>query len=68
MFSFQLLFPQNPEEIANVPTMCSQYIVLGICEDWKKSQLDELTRMISHHTVEVSIIKEVSIAHRFGLF
>ncbi|XP_061396523.1 maternal protein tudor [Musca vetustissima] len=56
--SYELLFPQNPEEITNVPTMCSQYIVLGICEDWKKTQLDELTRMISHHTVEVSIIKE----------
>ncbi|XP_073845267.1 tudor domain containing protein [Musca autumnalis] len=56
--SYELLFPQNPEEIINVPAMCSQYIVLGICEDWKKSQLDELTRMISHHTVEVSIIKE----------
>ncbi|XP_075166866.1 tudor domain containing protein [Haematobia irritans] len=56
--SFELLFPQQPEQLMNIPAMSSQYIVLGICEDWKKSQLDELTRMISHHTVEVSIIKE----------
>ncbi|XP_065370364.1 maternal protein tudor isoform X2 [Calliphora vicina] len=56
--SVELLFPQNPEQLVNIPTMCSQYIVLGICEDWKKSQLDEILRMIAHHSVEISIIKE----------
>ena len=57
---FQLLFPQNPEQLTNIPAMCSQYIVLGICEDWKKSQIDEILRMIAHHSLEISIIKEVS--------
>ncbi|KNC21229.1 Maternal protein tudor [Lucilia cuprina] len=56
--SVELLFPQNPEQLVNIPTMCSQYIVLGICEDWKKSQLDEILRMIAHHSVEISIVKE----------
>lgn len=55
----QLLFPQQPEQLNNMPTMCAQYIVLGICEDWQKPQLEEIQRMITHQTLEISIIKEV---------
>ncbi|KAL9913282.1 tudor domain containing protein isoform 1-T2 [Glossina fuscipes fuscipes] len=56
--SFELLFPQQPEQLQNIPATCSEYIVLGICEDWKRSQLDEISRTISQHTVDISIIKE----------
>jgi len=38
-----------------VPVLCSQYIVLGICSEWDKSELDAVNQLIGNHVVTIDV-------------
>ncbi|XP_017040883.1 maternal protein tudor [Drosophila ficusphila] len=50
-----LMFPKQPKLLQNIPLLCSQYIVLGICAEWDKSDLELVHKLIVNQTVKLAI-------------
>ncbi|KAH8400893.1 hypothetical protein KR009_001677 [Drosophila setifemur] len=53
--SHDLMFPKQPKLLQNIPLLCSQYIVLGICSEWDKSDLAVVHQLIVNQTVHIDI-------------
>uniref|UniRef100_A0A6P4FIW5 Maternal protein tudor n=1 Tax=Drosophila rhopaloa TaxID=1041015 RepID=A0A6P4FIW5_DRORH len=52
--SHDLMFPKQPKLLQNIPLLCSQYIVLGICSDWE-ADLAVVQQLIVNQTVQIAI-------------
>lgn len=39
----------------NIPLLCSQYIVLGICNEWDKADLAVVSQLIVNQTVHMTV-------------
>ncbi|XP_020804432.1 maternal protein tudor [Drosophila serrata] len=50
-----LIFPKTPKLMQNIPLLCSQYIVLGICHDWGQGDLGIVHQLIVNQTVKLAI-------------
>lgn len=55
LFHLQLLFSKQPQLLQNVPVLCSQYIVLGICSEWDQSELDTVSQLLLNHVVSIEV-------------
>lgn len=55
MLYLQLLFSKQPQLLQNVPVLCSQYIVLGICSEWDQSELDTVSQLLLNHVVSIEV-------------
>ncbi|XP_022222321.2 maternal protein tudor [Drosophila obscura] len=53
--SHDLMFLKQPKLLQNLPVLCSQYIVLGICAEWDKSDLATVHELIVNQTVQLTI-------------
>ncbi|XP_067630078.1 maternal protein tudor isoform X2 [Eurosta solidaginis] len=53
--SFELLFFQQQDSLSTMATICTSYILLGICKDFKPAELDEISRIILRQTLDISI-------------
>lgn len=51
----QLLFSKQPQLLQNIPVLCSQYIVLGICSEWDQSELDTVKQLMVNHVVSIKV-------------
>ncbi|XP_030387638.1 maternal protein tudor [Scaptodrosophila lebanonensis] len=58
--SRDLLFPKQPQLLQNVPILCTQYIMLGICAGWEAADFDKVNQLILNHTVHISVEHEIS--------
>lgn len=54
-YHLQLLFSKQPQLLQNVPVLCSQYIVLGICSEWDQSELDTVSQLLLNHVVSIEV-------------
>ncbi|XP_030564874.1 maternal protein tudor [Drosophila novamexicana] len=53
--SRDLLFSKQPQLLQNIPVLCSQYIVLGICSEWDQSELDTVKQLMVNHVVSIKV-------------
>ncbi|SPP73490.1 maternal protein tudor [Drosophila guanche] len=53
--SHDLMFLKQPKLLQNIPVLCSQYIVLGICAEWDKNDLETVHKLIVNQTVQLTI-------------
>ncbi|TDG48300.1 hypothetical protein AWZ03_005255 [Drosophila navojoa] len=53
--SHDLLFSKQPQLLQNVPVLCSQYIVLGICSEWDQAELDTVKQLMVNHVVSIKV-------------
>ncbi|XP_026841742.1 maternal protein tudor [Drosophila persimilis] len=53
--SHDLMFLKQPKLLLNIPILCSQYIVLGICAEWDRSDLETVHQLIVNQTVQLTI-------------
>ncbi|XP_017087277.2 protein tudor [Drosophila bipectinata] len=64
--SRDLLFPKQPKLLQNLPLLCSQYIVLGICAEWDQSDLAVVQKLIVNQTVQIHIDPTQICGQKFG--
>ncbi|XP_017015661.2 protein tudor [Drosophila takahashii] len=53
--SHDLMFPKQPKLLQNIPLLCFQYIVLGICADWDSADLAVVHQLIVNQTVQITV-------------
>ncbi|EDW91282.1 maternal protein tudor [Drosophila yakuba] len=53
--SHDLMFPKQPKLLQNIPLLCSQYIVLGICSEWDQTDLAVVQDLIVNQTVQINV-------------
>ncbi|KAH8254756.1 hypothetical protein KR032_012016 [Drosophila birchii] len=53
--SKELIFPKTPKLLQNIPLLCSQYLVLGICNDWSQADLAVVRQLIVNQIVHLAI-------------
>ncbi|XP_017073005.2 maternal protein tudor [Drosophila eugracilis] len=53
--SHDLMFPKQPKLLQNIPLLCVQFIILGICSEWDKTDLAVVHQLIVNQTVQVTI-------------
>lgn len=56
----EVLIPQIPDTLEQIPPLCSTFIMLGILSEWSKEDLQEITRLIVHQNLEISIDMELN--------
>ncbi|XP_055837554.1 maternal protein tudor [Episyrphus balteatus] len=56
----EVFIPQIPDTLEQIPPLCSTFIMLGVLSEWSKDDLQEITRLIVHQNLEISIDMELN--------
>ncbi|XP_055915745.1 maternal protein tudor [Eupeodes corollae] len=56
----EVFIPQIPDTLEQIPPLCSTFIMLGVLSEWSKEDLQEITRLIVHQNLEISIDMELN--------